>query len=66
MYSKPAAPPTSVNAKAAALVCDFAARVHRINDPAELAAFERALDEALRPDTTARGENSAARRKTTR
>src|ERR1051326_5630458 len=54
MYSKPAAPPTSVNAKAAALVCDFAARVHQINDPVELAAFERALDEALRPDTPAR------------
>jgi len=67
MYSKPAAPPTTVNAKAAALVCDFAARVHRISDPAELAAFERALDEALRPDPSTRpGNSSAARRRTTR
>ncbi|HKS21197.1 MAG TPA: helix-turn-helix transcriptional regulator [Thermoanaerobaculia bacterium] len=66
MYSKPAAPPTTVNAKAAALVCDFAARVHQINDPAELAAFERALDEALRSDTAARSEAHTARRKSTR
>jgi transcriptional regulator with XRE-family HTH domain len=66
MYSKPAAPPTSVNAKAAALVCDFAARVHQISDPAELAAFERALDEALRPDTGVRGDAHTARRKKTR
>lgn len=67
MYSKPAAPPTSVNAKAAALVCDFAARVHRISDPTELAAFERALEAALRPDPPTRGgEPQPARRKTTR
>jgi len=66
MYSKPAAPPTSVNAKAAALVCDFASRVHQINDPVELAAFERALDEALRPDTPARSDARPVRRTTTR
>jgi transcriptional regulator with XRE-family HTH domain len=66
MYSTPAAAPSSVNAKAAALVCDFAARVHQISDPAELAAFEHALDEALRPDSPAHGERPPARRRTTR
>lgn len=60
LYAQPATTttPDSVNEKAAALVNDFAARMHQISDPAELAAVQRAFAEVLSSDTPARAASA--------